>query len=144
MTPEETLERYATAFEEMTPDTLDDLGQLVGDDLHFVDPFNDLRGREAFLDIFREMFGRLQDPAFAVSDAAMGRQAGYLRWCMTFRTKPGGPLWQIDGMSELHFGPDGRVTAHIDHWDAGSKFYGKLPGLGWLIERIRRRLSHDG
>ena len=45
-------------------------------------------------------------------------------------------------LSELRFADDGRVVAHIDHWDSGAQFYGKLPGLGWLIERVRRRVGH--
>lgn len=142
MTPEATLQRYARVFEELAPERLDDLAALVDEDVRFVDPFNDLSGREAFLEVFRHMFRRLQQPAFAVSDVALGREAGYLRWSMTFRGKPGGRLWQIDGLSELRFAEDGRVVAHIDHWDSGAQFYGKLPGLGWLIERVRRRVGH--
>lgn len=142
MIPEETLQRYARVFEELAPERLEDLAALVADEVRFVDPFNDLSGREAFLEVFREMFRRLEQPAFAVSDVALGQQAGYLRWRMTFRSKPGGKLWQIDGLSELRFADDGRVVAHIDHWDAGAQFYGKLPGLGWLIERVRRRVAH--
>ncbi|WP_119168088.1 nuclear transport factor 2 family protein [Algihabitans albus] len=143
MTREEALRRYAKVFEDLTPDTLDDLGALVGDDVRFVDPFNELRGREAFLGVFREMFDRLQEPGFTVSDVALGQEAGYLRWRMTFRTKSGGRAWQIDGMSELRFGADDRVSQHLDHWDAGGQFYAKLPLLGWLIGQVRRRLSHE-
>ena len=44
-------------------------------------------------------------------------------------------------MSELHFDEAGTLRAHIDHWDAAGQLYEKLPGIGWLLRRIRRRLA---
>ena len=44
-------------------------------------------------------------------------------------------------MSEIRFAPDGRVRAHIDHWDASREVYRKLPVLGWLIGLVAARLK---
>lgn len=53
-----------------------------------------------------------------------------------------GAAWPVDGVSEVHLTPDGKVAAHLDHWDAGSQFYARLPVLGFLIRLVRRRLAH--
>ena len=41
----------------------------------------------------------------------------------------------------VKFAPDGRISEHIDHWDAAAQFYERIPVLGWLIRKVRRRLE---
>ena len=44
-------------------------------------------------------------------------------------------------MSELTLAPDGRVAEHVDYWDPAAQLYERVPVLGWLMRRIRRRLA---
>ncbi len=74
-------------------------------------------------------------------DRAVSGRVAYLRWDFSFVPRRGGAPWRIEGMSEVHFDAEGRVTAHLDHWDSGSQFYGRLPVLRHVIALIRRRLS---
>jgi len=46
--------------------------------------------------------------------------------------------WQEEGMSDVHFAPDGRVADHQDHWDAAAQFYGRLPLVGPLLRWLGR------
>jgi steroid delta-isomerase len=129
------------AFMNLPPGNIEQLGVLMADDVRFVDPFNRVCGRDAVLRVFQHTFEKLITPTVTVRDIALGSEAGYLRWTMTFRTRPEGELWTIEGMSEIRFASDGRVAEHIDHWDSGSQFYANFPLLGWLIERFRRRVA---
>ncbi len=133
------LATWGTAWEELRPGTVDALLSLAAPDIRFRDPFQDVRGREALRGVLAHMFARVPNPRFTVTDRAFGIEAGYLRW--RFVWGAGGEAGRIEGMSELHLGPDGLVTAHLDHWDSGSQLYATLPFLGPIIRLISRRVA---
>ncbi|KAA5606087.1 nuclear transport factor 2 family protein [Roseospira marina] len=135
--------RYVAFFEALTPEALDTLGGVVTEDVHFVDPFNDTVGQDALRRVFLRMYADTQDPCFRVTHRAFDGSVCFLRWVFTARVRRLGAVWRIEGVSELRFAPDGRVCEHVDHWDAGRQFYERLPGLGWLLRRVRRRLGHN-
>jgi hypothetical protein len=135
---------YARAFETLTPETLPDLARFWIDDVVFKDPFNNAHGREEVLAVYRHMFETLDDPRFEVLDAAASDDRAFLEWRMTFRRKGKPEAWTIEGMSDLAFAEDGRVRAHIDHWDPAGQLYEKVTGLGWLMRVIKRQLAAKG
>ena len=142
--PEETaIQRYGAYFEVIQPYNLEDLRSLVTADVHFVDPFNDVRGADAMIAVFGDMFETTIGPRFSVLHSAASGGRGYLRWRFEFTPRKFGKggAWAIDGVSEVSFDESGRVSEHIDHWDAGMQFYARLPVLGWAIQRVRRRLA---
>ena len=139
------LEDYAAFFEALTPESLDRLGTHCAPDVHFRDPFNDSRGVAPFQAALAKMFQDVAEPRFTVTDKAVGDEACYLRWIFTFASKsaPNG-LRHIEGVSEIHLNAAGKVTAHIDHWDAANQIYARVPVLGTLLRMIRGRLSAEG
>ena len=138
------LDRYVTAFERLTPERLETLRDVITEDVRFADPFNDVVGADAFVAIFRHMYETVESVRFTVTDRAIGDHAAYLRWTMVARSKSSGLLFEIMGMSEIRIAEDGRVSAHIDYWDAAGQLYEKLPVLGWVLRRLRRRLAAIG
>jgi hypothetical protein len=47
----------------------------------------------------------------------------------------------IRGASHLRFNADSKVVWHRDYWDAAEELYAKLPGIGWLMRALGRRLA---
>ncbi len=136
------LAAWAALFEDLTPQRLEDFRALCTPDVRFRDPFNDVSGIDMLIRVFQDMFETCSDPRFEVLDRALGDGAGYLKWRFRFTPhRGGGSEWLIEGMSEVHFDAAGKVTAHLDHWDAGAQFYSRLPVLRGLIGLVRRRLS---
>ena len=136
------LQRYAAFFEALRPETLERLSDVMTEDVHFVDPFNDVHGLEQTEKIFRHMFDNLENARFVVTHSAITDGAdprGLLRWELDSLYK--GRPYRIAGMSEVGFAPDGRVNEHIDHWDAAAQFYERLPVVGSLLRLIRSRLQ---
>lgn len=140
------LQRYADFFETLTPDSLRLLDELVTEDVHFRDPFNDIRGKAKMRAVFLRMYEDCTDIRFTVEGTLREEQEAFLKWTFHFRPRrfSGGRIWTAIGVSELHFTPDGRVSAHLDHWDAGSQFYARLPVLGPLVRLVRNRLKYSG
>ena len=135
-----TLAAYGRYFETLTRETLPDIAGLATPGMRFRDPFNDVRGIDDVVRLLGSMYAH-GTPRFEVLDRALGQSAGYILWCFTNGPGGGRARWIIVGMSEVHFAPDGRVSEHIDHWDAGGQFYAHIPVLGWLIRLVRRRLA---
>ncbi len=139
---EEYLQRYIKFFEELSVDRLTELNRVMSEDIHFVDPFNNVRGLASVQKIFQHMYSNLDDAGFTVTHAAITEGTaprGLIRWELKALLK--GRPYSIVGMSEVAFDSDGRVSEHIDHWDAASQFYESLPAIGWLLRTIRARLS---
>ena len=52
---DEKLQRYAEFFEQLTAENLSGLSGVMTEDIHFIDPFNDVRGIVPVEKIFRHM-----------------------------------------------------------------------------------------
>ena len=132
-------ERYRRYLEDLSSATLGDLETYVTADVRFKDPFNDVRGVDAMRRIFQHMFENVQDVKFRAQDMASEGPMCLMSW--HFEGKLRGNPWAFDGASIIRFAEDGRVTEHIDHWDAGVNFYERLPIIGSLLAFLRRRLA---
>ena len=134
------LDAYAGFYERVTRETLPAIAARLAPDVRFKDPFNDVRGPDAMIRVLAAMYDH-GTPRFEVLDRAVGERAGYLLWRFVSAPPGGAPPWVIDGMSEIRFDDSGLVVEHIDHWDAGAQFYERLPLIGWLLRRVKRRLA---
>ena len=133
------IETYAVFLEGMTADNLSKLPNHVTSDVHFVDPFNDVTGVDHMMRVFSDMFAEVGPVRFSVSEARGNASTGMLAW--QFEGELRGKPWAFEGTTLLRFSSDGRISEHIDYWDAASNFYEKLPVIGWLLGVLRRQLA---
>ena len=136
------LDAYVAFFENLSPESLPHLEALCALEVRFRDPFNDVRGVAPFCAVLTKMFEDVAEPRFEVTHRAVSGRTAYLRWIFTYRVagSRAAPR-RIDGVSEIHLNADGKVTVHIDHWDAGAQVYEQVPLLGSLVRMVKRRLS---
>jgi len=135
------VDRYVAFMRSLGPDSLDRLDEGLTEDARFCDPFNDVAGLPSVRRVFEHTYRMLRDVEIEVSDRAIVGNRCYLRWVFRYRLARSRRVWAVVGVTELHFAPDGRVRAHIDHWDAAGQIYEKLPVVGPLLRGIRRRLQ---
>ena len=133
------VERYVAVMEALRADNLATLDTVLTPEARFVDPFNDVRGIEAIRAVFAHGFEQCPGMRFHVFARAVDGQHALLRWRMTCESAS--TDLAIEGMSELTLAPDGRVAAHVDYWDPAAQLYERVPVLGWLLRRVRRRLA---
>lgn len=149
--PTERIDALVHAFENLSPDRLDQLGQLYAPDVHFRDPFNDVKGLAAMRHIFEDMYVQLMAPRFAIRHVAAQGSTLYLAWDFDFSIRVMGQnrSQHIEGLSECRWRcdrlPDGRmqwlIHTHWDHWDSATQVYAQLPVVGNLVRWLRRRIS---
>ncbi|MFP4640121.1 MAG: nuclear transport factor 2 family protein [Guyparkeria sp.] len=133
------LERLVAVMEELRADRLDTLETVYAPQARFVDPFNAVEGVPAIRGIFAHGFRQCPGMRFSVTARAVDGDHGLLRWRMRCGEEPGALV--IEGMTEVVLADDGRVLLHVDHWDPAAQIYERVPLLGWLLRRIRRRLA---
>jgi len=135
---------YVNFFHKLDKGNLENLETVMTEDIHFIDPFNDVVGLDKVKTIFHHMFLNMPDSKFVITQYALAHKeqaTGLLHWNF-IGTAPGAkrPI-KITGMSILRFGKDGRVSEHIDHWDAAQQFYERIPVLNLILRRIRKRIE---
>lgn len=106
---------------------------------YFNDTFKTFRRREDLIAYLTGLSDRVETTEVMLLDSATRGADVYVRWGLRMRFKIFGK--SIDsrsiGMTHLRFDGDGKIIVHQDFWDGVSGFYRHLPGLGWILERIR-------
>ena len=145
---------YVTFLEALTAARLPELSAYLAPQARFVDPFNDVTGREAVIRVFTKIFEDLTEVDFAgrdlacsegaCSEGACSEGACFFAWTLRGRLRGSGRAITFEGVTELRLDDQGRIAAHIDHWDAASQLYARMPVLGSLLAVLRRRLGAKG
>ncbi len=142
---EDHLARYCALFAALQPADVVRLADYFACDARFKDPFNDVRGVAAVQAVFAHMFAVTENPRFDILEQAVSGASGFVRW--RFRFAPHGRPQagrEIEGVSRVVFGPDGRVVEHVDYWDPVEGLYDGVPVLGAVLRLLRRRLGVAG
>lgn len=136
------LQRYADFFAALQPADLDRLAEVFTEDARFRDPFNDVRGIDGIRAVFEHMYASCAMARFEVEEVITSGSVGYLRWRFHFRLpRDREDRRPVAGVSRVVLADDGRVSEHIDYWDAAGELYSQFPVIGGLMRWLRRRLS---
>lgn len=128
-------------FENLSKDNLRDLDNFIDKSIYFKDPFNKSNGIISYRKILEDMFKKVPDIKFVVTNYFYRDSVCFLKWsCTSNSTKLGKP-WVIEGVSEIEFSEEGKVIKHLDYWDSSQYFYELLPFIGGILKFIRRLVS---
>lgn len=136
------LEKLVYWYENLSPETLDEIGAIYASEARFRDPFNDVQGVAAIRAIFAHMFATTETPAFVVTECFENGARAVLLWRFTFGLH--GRLYEVDGASHLVFNEAGQVIAHRDYWDSSEELLQKLPVIGAPLRWLKRRFAVSG
>ena len=138
------LEDYITYYERLNGRSVRLLEKMAAPEIRFIDPFHDVRGIEAMEAVLKNLFDRhIERSKFTVTNTGWGRDGytAFLRWDFTFMPKGRNEEWVIEGMSDIVFGPDGKIVQHHNHWDSGSQIMAHIPVLGWGWNWLGRKVT---
>jgi steroid Delta-isomerase len=135
------LNRLVNYFQALSPATVADMSRVYTEDAYFRDPFNEVTGIEPIKNIFGEMFVRLHEPRFVITEKIAQENSAILIWDFDFRIKSLKPnlARRIHGLSHVRFAADGRVNYHRDYWDAAGELYEQFPVIGSVMRWLKRR-----
>lgn len=140
MSAEKNLPNLVAFWQTLSPASLERLHEHYTENASFQDPFNAVSGLPAIHKIFEEMFQRLVEPRFTVTEVIANGDSAFLVWDFSFgiRALKPGEVRRIHGGTHLRFASDGRVCAHRDYWDAAGELYAQLPVLGPMMRALAR------
>ena len=135
------LENYISIFEKLSEKNYHQLENALTSDVIFEDPFNKIKGKDDFIEIFREMFKKLDRKFFKVTNYFVSentdkKNIGYLKWVLKGNFRNKNKKISITGMSEVSFDIQGKVIYHIDYWDSLTQLIVELPYIGKFIKKI--------
>ncbi|MBL0167811.1 MAG: nuclear transport factor 2 family protein [Propionivibrio sp.] len=137
------LDALIAFYESLGPDSIAHFADYYADDAFFKDPFNEVRGLAPIQRIFTHMFVQVSEPRFVISERVVDENGALLVWDFHFHMR----LWGRDkaqvihGVSHLRFNAAGLVVWHRDYWDAAEELYTTLPGIGWLMRRLKKAMA---
>ena len=139
----EALNRYVSIFENLTSEEVPALGRIMADTIEFKDPFSHVQTLSEVLEIFEHAFNKVPGMRFNVSGSGVFSDlpnTTFLTWSMVDVNNMSDKGLNIQGTSLVTFNSNGMVSRHIDHWDAASQFYERLPVLGSVLRFIKTRI----
>ena len=128
-----------TWYSTLTPRSVRSASDFYNPDVHFKDPFNDVRGVNALITIFEHMFATTDNPRFIMHDQVGNESQAFVTWTFEFSLK--GKPYAVLGSTHFKFDSAGLVTEHRDYWDAAEELFQKLPIIGGPIRWLRRQFK---
>jgi len=136
-------QNYALFFENIKQETsIDEYEKIFDTKAKFKDPFNEVQGIEKIYEIFQDMYIKLDNPKFKVSELIEDNNIAYLKWILEYNFKNETKLNSFEGVSRVEFNEMQKAISHIDYWDAGENVYEKIPILSFFIKLIKRKIAN--
>lgn len=133
---------YAAFFEEIDKNTSIEVYRKIFDkNVQFKDPFHDIVGVDKLYKIFEDMYIKLDNPSFKVTEIVEQNNIAYLKWNFHFSFKGSNKDESFVGVSRVEFNKEGRVISHIDYWDSASNLYEKIPILSFFMKFIKSKIN---
>ena len=138
------LDEVKAFYQTLSSDKIAVLDALYHPEVVFTDPAGSLHGRERLRRHFERLLANTRRCDFEFFDEAQqaGDDDAVLFWRMTVAADglDGGRPFRVEGVSRLVW-REGLIVLHRDYFDLGALLYERLPILGALVRRLRRRLE---
>lgn len=128
-------------YENLSKDSLSELDSFIDKNIYFKDPFNKSNGIASYREILEDMFKKVPDINFIVTNYSYKDTICFIKWSSVSSSTKLGKPWVIEGVSEIEFSEEGKVIKHLDYWDSSLYFYELLPFIGSVLRFIRRLVS---
>lgn len=129
-------------YRTLRPEGLVRLVDVYHPEVVFSDPAGQVVGLSALERHFARLMREVALCECVFSGEVVGEDGAVLMWRMTLRAPGlnGGKSFAFDGVSYLQ-AQDGLVVRHRDYFDLGAMVYERLPVLGAVVRRVKRRLA---
>lgn len=138
------LKRFTEFYTHLTLDKLNQLDEIYGSDIEFIDPVTKVHGLDALTRYFFRVLEGTTHCRFDIHKInAIGPNDAVIEWTMQFAHKQlnKGQAIEVDGVSVLRLNED-KITYHRDYYDMGAMLYEHVPLFGKLVSWLKARLAH--
>ena len=123
MTNRQKFEDIAHYFENITPESVEQIKNLYAPTARFKDPFNDVKGPAEIERIFQHMYVSLEQPRFVIVDQIVDGAQAFLTWEFRFKFRRFDTQTEqvVLGSSHLVLDAQGLICLHRDYWVAAAE-----------------------
>lgn len=133
---------YASFFENLDRNTpIEEYKKMFNENAKFKDPFHEVIGINNIYKIFEDMYLKLDNPKFKITEIVEHNNIVYIKWDFIFYFKNSNNEESFEGVSRIEFNKSDKVISHIDYWDSGSNLYEKIPIVSSFIKFIKKRIK---
>lgn len=140
---EEALAQFLDHYQQLDRRNLHLLDAMYSPDVRFIDPAHQLEGLVALHHYFESLYDNVEAVHFRYQSAEVVGNKAWVQWTLALchPRLNGGHRFEFDGVSQLLFDKDGKVSLHRDYFDLGAMLYERLPLLGPLVRWVKGRLA---
>lgn len=143
-TYKDTLDSYLNKISNIEANSIHEVLGEISDDFIFIDPFNHTQGKTNYQKVLEAALHDSLDMKFTIKETIRNENVAYLSW--NYRFKPrnkilGDDEISLDGMSEIKISDSGLISYHRDYWDVSSTIYERIPVIGYILKKLRKRIA---
>lgn len=122
---------------------LEILDQFYAANVVFADPVVQIEGLGNLKSYYTHAYKLVKSIRFEFSDISHEANRYSCTWTMTLAVSGlnSGKPYSVEGVSILHFNPEGLITYHRDYLDLGAMVYERIPIQGAIVRAIKQRLT---
>ncbi len=137
------LENSKVFFDKLNAQTLDLVDQFYDANVMFQDPVHKLNGATEVKRYYEGLYKNVDAIRFEFENGSESGSNVTLPWKMHLKTPSinSGKEFTVDGVSIIHFSPEGKAIYHRDYFDMGEFVYERVPVLRSVIFYIKKKMS---
>lgn len=137
------VEKVIQFYEDLSREGLQEFKNFYAEKAYFKDPFNEVTSVEDIIQIFSHLFEKMSYLRFEHVDMMTKGKEAMIQWRFHFclRKDKEKKVFNIEGISVLHFNEQDEIVYHRDFWDAGEEIYEKIPGIGIMLRFLKKQIS---
>lgn len=127
-------EQLIAWYENLNPETLNDIHQFYADDTYFRDPFHELFELDPLIKVYEDMFAKIKDPKFVITKDFFNEKTDELVLFWDFKFTMLKKEMVIKGNTLFKFNAEGKINYHVDFWDSVNELWMKVPVIGFGLK----------
>jgi ketosteroid isomerase-like protein len=138
----EWLTNFVNVYQQLSTNNLHNLAQIYDQNVEFQDAVTKITGYDNLLSYFHDMYTNVAECRFHIYELFHANDHAALYWTMTLSHPKlnRGRAFEVDGHSLIK-GRDGKVYFHKDYVDLGAMIYERIPLIGKLVSKIKKRMG---
>lgn len=136
-------EKIQFFFEKLSKDNMTLVDEFYHPEVDFTDPVGSIKGSKKIKAYYGSMYKNVKQINFKFNNFYESGNTVVAIWTMTLETEQlnSGIPFSVDGNSVIKFDDTGKAIYHRDYFDMGAFIYERLPVIGFVIKKIKKRLE---
>ena len=135
------IERVCRYYQEFSIESLSGLNVIYSTNAVFEDPIHEIQGLENITRYFKQTMTNVSYCRFKIEEVLESDHQAFMTWQMTFshpKLNKGREVI-LPGSSHLKF--DEKIFYQRDYYDLGHMIYEQIPILGYIIKKLKNRMT---